>query len=165
MSSLRHWNARQMLPSLLTGTLPVVCCLQFWQPRVSRSVRKNPSPQAPEVTFPTPCASQVRGTAIASTLQIQLAQKKPSPLDSSFLLPKQAEGNAVNKWKGSVLPLFPDSQHQTRVQGSVIKENVPNEKPSRSEAGGLPSTWTAVLSPPLAKTNSICKAKVHVLMI
>lgn len=27
-----------------------------------------------------------------------------------------------------MLPLFPDSQHQMRVQGSVIKENIPDEK-------------------------------------
>lgn len=45
-----------------------------------------------------------------------------------FLLPQQAKGNAVNKWKGSMLPLFPDSQHQMRAQGSVIKENIPDEK-------------------------------------
>lgn len=41
---------------------------------------ENPSLQAPEITFSPPCASQVRGTAIVSTLQIQLAQKKTQAL-------------------------------------------------------------------------------------
>lgn len=118
MSSLLYWNAGQMLPSLFTGTLPVRCCQQSCQSRLSRCVRKQPSPWAPEVTFSPPCASQGIGTVIASTQQIKLIQIKHKPFRQPFLLPQQAKGNAVNKWKGSMLPLFPDSQHQMRAQGS-----------------------------------------------
>jgi len=84
-------------------------------------------PRLQKLPFPHHVLPKLEGQQLPLLCNPACAEK-PNPLDSPFLLPRQAEGNAVNKWKGSVLPLFPDSPHQMRAQESVIKENIPQEK-------------------------------------
>lgn len=95
---------------------------------VFQMCEEKPQSQSSRSPLFSPRASRGIGTAIVSTQQIKLAQVEHKPFSRILSAPPQPKRNAGNKWKGSMLPLFPDSQHQMRAQGSVIKENIPDEK-------------------------------------